>query len=96
MNATPTECSRCHRTDGTHTKWCEHSPDYDDGRRYKIVRMYFNNPSGKRTIARGLTLKEAQAHCKDPETSSKTATGSKARQRTKLRGPWFDGYEEDR
>jgi hypothetical protein len=38
---------------------------------YKIVRSYFRG--GKRTIARGLTLQEAQAHCRDPETSSKTA-----------------------
>jgi hypothetical protein len=34
---------------------------------YKIVRMYFKG--GRRTIKSGLTLEEAQAHCKDPETS---------------------------
>ena len=58
---------------------------------YKIVRMFFKG--GKRTIESGLTLEEAQAHCKDPETSSKTATKYAARKRTEQRGPWFDGYE---
>lgn len=61
---------------------------------YHIVRHYMN--SSNRVIKRGLTLEEAQAHCKDPETSSRTATSSKARQRTKSRGPWFDGYSESR
>ena len=44
---------------------------------YKIVRSYFNG--GKRTIKTGLTLEEAQAHCKDPETSSSKATSAKAK-----------------
>ncbi len=60
---------------------------------YKIVRSFQNG--GKRTIERGLTLEEAQAHCKDPETSSSTCKRYHGRQRTKERGPWFDGYEED-
>jgi len=61
---------------------------------YKIVRNYFND--GKRTIKTGLTLEKAQAHCKNPEASSRTATSSKARKRTASRGPWFDGYTESR
>ena len=61
--------------------------------KYKIVRMYAQG--GKRTIERGLTLDEAQAHCRNPETSSKTATGSKAKARTRAKGAWFDGYERD-
>jgi hypothetical protein len=59
---------------------------------YKIVRMFFKG--GKRTIKTGLTLEQAQKHCSDPETSSKTATKYAARKRTEMRGPWFDGYEE--
>jgi hypothetical protein len=59
---------------------------------YKIVRQFFNGT--KRTIAEGLTLEEAQAHCKDPETSSRTATSAAAKARTKKHGPWFDGYTE--
>ena len=60
---------------------------------YKIVR-YFYRDKRKRTIETGLTLEQAQAHCQDPETSSKTATKSAAKCRTSLYGPWFDGYEE--
>lgn len=59
---------------------------------YKIVRRYFNGV--KRTLKRGLTLEEAQRHCQDPETSSRTATRYEARRRTKIHGPWFDCYTE--
>lgn len=61
--------------------------------KYKIVRMY--QRGGRRTIETGLTLEQAQEHCRDPETSSRTATSSKARERTRRMGPWFDGYERD-
>lgn len=60
---------------------------------YKIVRCYFNTNVRRRTIERGLTLGEAQAHCQNPETSSRTATSSTARARTRRHGPWFDAYE---
>ena len=60
---------------------------------YKIVRMYMRGSN--RTIARGLSLEDAQAHCKNPETSYKTATSAAARRRTAQRGPWFDGYEAE-
>jgi hypothetical protein len=60
---------------------------------YKIVRGYFKG--GRRTIETGLTLEEAQAHCKNPETSSKTATSAAAKRRTAQKGPWFDGYEKE-
>lgn len=58
--------------------------------RYKIVRYYQNGH--KRTIKTNLSLSEAQAHCRDPETNYKTATGKAARSRTRSHGPWFDGY----
>ena len=61
---------------------------------YKIVRGYRDHYT-RRTIARGLTLEEAQSHCRDPETSSKTATKAAAVKRTKIMGPWFDGYEKE-
>jgi hypothetical protein len=61
--------------------------------KYKIVRMY--QRGGHRTIESGLTLKEAQKHCRDPETSSRTATSWEAHRRTEQKGPWFDGYEDD-
>lgn len=61
---------------------------------YRIVRHYSNRPGRGRTIATGLTLEEAQAHCADPNTSSAKATSSTAKRRTREVGPWFDGYEE--
>jgi hypothetical protein len=49
---------------------------------YKIVRSF--HPSlnkSDRTIARGLTLEQAQAHCRDPKTRKD--------------GQWFDGYDSE-
>jgi hypothetical protein len=63
---------------------------------YSIIRNYFNKPDGGRVILRGLTLEEAQAHCRDPETSSSTATSAKANAITRRVGPWFDSYTEAR
>ena len=63
------------------------------GDRYKIVRGFLHDRK-TRVIKKGLTLKEAQAHCSDPETSSRTAKSAKARRYTEIHGPWFDGYEE--
>lgn len=60
---------------------------------YKIVRRYFKG--GSRVIKRHLTEQEAQAHCKNPETSSSTAKGAAARKITARMGEWFDGYEWD-
>lgn len=60
--------------------------------KYKIVRMYFRG--GSRVIKTGLTLEEAQKHCSDPETSSRTCKKSVNVRRTKNLGPWFDGYSE--
>jgi hypothetical protein len=59
---------------------------------YKVVRKYYRGP--ERTIKTGLTLEEAQAHCNDPETSSRTCTKSANVRRTQERGPWFDCYKE--
>lgn len=62
--------------------------------RYKIVRGYFKG--GRRVIMRGLTLEQAQAWCQNPETSSRTCRKAANVRRTRLKGPWFDGYEVDR
>ena len=61
---------------------------------HKIIRFYQqDHPS--RVIQRGLTLAEAQAHCRDAETSSSTATSTEAVSHTDEFGPWFDGYREE-
>ena len=63
---------------------------------YKIIRFYFDSsPDTDHVIRRGLTLEEAQAHCNDPETSSKTATHPDAVAHTEEWGDWFDGWTED-
>lgn len=62
---------------------------------YKIERLYFNRPGHRRTIDTGLTLEQAQAHCKDPETSSRTCTSAAGKRRTREHGPWFDCYTEE-
>lgn len=62
---------------------------------YRIIRMYQDRTRRSRVIKRGLTLKQAQAHCRDPETSSSTATSATAEGHTLHFGHWFDGYEEE-
>ena len=48
---------------------------------YNIVRSYAPSTGRKdRTVKRGLTLEEAQAHC--------------TREDTRKEGVWFDGYTE--
>jgi len=61
---------------------------------YRIVRMFFDDDKRARTIKTGLTLEQAQAHCRDPETSSSTCTSSKRKAYTRKNGAWFDAYDE--
>lgn len=64
--------------------------------RYKVIRLYANDRDGSmsQTIRANLTLEEAQAWCKDPETSSSTCTNAEGLARTQQHGPWFDGYTQ--
>jgi len=62
---------------------------------YKIVRNYFDSELNGEVVTTGLTLEQAQAHCRNPETSSRTATSPAAVERTQAHGPWFDGYTEE-
>ena len=61
---------------------------------YKIIRGYRDSYT-KQTIKTGLTLEQAKSHCRDPETSSSTATSAESTRRTTTHGPWFDGYTEE-
>ncbi len=61
---------------------------------YKIVRHYFRG-TDTIVIKRGLTLEEAQAHCQDEETNSKTCTEAVNVEHTRIHGPWFDGYYQE-
>ena len=61
---------------------------------YKIVRQYQSDHTRSRTIKTGLTLEQAQAHCRDPETSSSTCTRSDRKRITKRNGAWFDSYTD--
>ena len=48
---------------------------------YNIIRSYHPSLEKRdKTIRRGLTLEQAQKHCKDPGTRKD--------------GEWFDGYSE--
>ena len=49
---------------------------------YSIVRFYApHREQTTRVIQRGLTLEQAQAHCRDPKTRKD--------------GEWFDGYAQE-
>ena len=62
---------------------------------YRIVRLYKDRPD-RVELFHGLTLEEAQTHCRDPETSSSTCEGETGKEHTERFGAWFDAYEEDR
>ncbi len=51
-------------------------------KRYRIFRSYADPNRADETIRTGVTLAEAQKHCKDPLTRQE--------------GVWFDGYAEER
>jgi len=54
--------------------------------RYNIYRLYSDINKPRKLKRKGLTLKEAQEHCNDPETSSRTNG-------VKNQGcEWFDSY----
>lgn len=48
---------------------------------YKITRFYKDDEKKNRVIARGLSLEEAQAHCRRNDTHKKDE--------------WFDGYDTE-
>jgi hypothetical protein len=63
--------------------------------RYKVQRLYFRRPGVRRTLKTGLTLAQAQAHCSDPETSSRSCRYARNVKRTEQVGEWFDSYTQE-
>jgi hypothetical protein len=61
---------------------------------YKIVRFY-KEDHPRETIKTGLSLKEAQKHCSDPETNSSTCKKPENVAKTEKMGDWFDGFYEE-
>jgi hypothetical protein len=51
---------------------------------YKIIRFRFEGRP--RVVARGLSLAQAQQHCKDPRTHKLDKQGNVV---------WFDGYDKE-
>jgi len=59
---------------------------------YYIIRKFKNSEHRDTKIKDDLTLKEAQEHCRDPETSSQTATSPEAKALTAKCGDWMDVF----
>jgi hypothetical protein len=62
---------------------------------YSIIRFYQNNELTRQVIKTGLSLREAQEHCNNPETSSRTCVLDENLFHTEVNGQWFDGYEKE-
>lgn len=66
-----------------------------EGKTYRIMRKHYRSEIETEIIKTGLTLDEAQEHCNDPETSSKTCKSRMALEYTRMHGDWFDCYTEE-
>ena len=51
-----------------------------DQKSYKIIRFFKDSNKPNKVILTGLTLEQAQNHCRDPDTSG---------------DGWFDGYTKE-
>jgi len=60
---------------------------------FRIVRVFAGGRYPSETVADGLTIAQVRAWTNDPETSSRTAKGAEAAERTRLCGEWMDTYE---
>lgn len=58
---------------------------------YRIVRV-FEDKHPSQVLLTGLTIEQAQAHCKNPETSSSTCSDEWAWEE---KGRWFDCFEHE-
>ncbi len=64
---------------------------------YSIIRLFESHPCGikRLTLDRRRTQGDAQAHCTDPESNSKTCSAPKNVRRTEVYGNWHDECEEE-
>ena len=62
---------------------------------YTIVRKFFNPGFPDQVLETGVTLEEARAHCKDPESSSSTCKSAESSKISLEYGAWFDVYVEE-
>ena len=70
---------------------------------YRIVRVFYTARKGakgpgrrrREVMRRNLTLAEAQAHCADPDTSSRTGSSYEAARTRLAGGMWMDVYERE-
>jgi len=53
---------------------------------YKIIRFYESRSRTNKVIKKGLTRKQAQTHCSNPETSGGNEKNSSR---------WFDGFTKE-
>ena len=75
-------------------EFCSTECKVESQQKCKIVRMFYEGHPTK-VIKRGLTLQEAKAWCRDPETNSSTCKSKKARAIFAKYGEWYDGYAKD-
>jgi len=61
---------------------------------YRIVRRWAEGRAPK-ILDTDLTLDQVREHCRDPESSSTTASQPSGLTRTARDGAWFDTYEEE-
>ena len=62
---------------------------------YKVIRRFFDDRFPSEVIETDLTLKQAQKHCQDKQTSSRTCSHPEAVELTERCGEWFDSFEEE-
>jgi len=62
---------------------------------YTVTRRYFNEEREPEIMLSGVSLQEAQEHCRSIETSSRTCTLPDNIRHTDKWGPWFDSFESE-
>ena len=62
---------------------------------YKVVRKHAHPLIEDVELDVGLSKEEAQAYCKDPESSSRTCTNPDPIAYTAAHGAWFNAYYEE-